>query len=186
MRFLVRLVDSSVQGDSLLATVKALARSVGVEARNPKWTSYGALEMDIFCPTRADFDLFISAVSPLAKQEFVTDLNHAPLHKPEEELLSEARDYFNAERYWECHETLEGIWRQKHGDEKCLLQGIILVCAAFVHHQKGEDAVALGILRRAAKQLEFPLPVYGGFRVGLLKNQVAAMLAENRLKIFRV
>lgn len=186
LRFLLRLVGSGLPKDSLLATVRTLARSVGVESRNPKWTSYGALELDIFCPTSADLDIFLSAVAPIAKLEFVKDLNAAPPHKTEPELFTEAREYFNAERYWECHEVLEGVWRQKQGPEKRLLQGIILVCAAYVHHQKGEEPVALGILKRASGQLDFPAKVYGGFRVPRLRRNVEEMLRNGRLSNFRI
>ena len=134
--------------------MKALARSVGVEAKNPKWTSNGALELDIFSPTAADLETFLAASGPIAKTEFVTNLNRAPEHLSDGEILSRARRLFDAERYWECHEVLEGLWRQKQGDEKRLLQGLILLCAAYVHHQKGEEEVALGVLGRGAKLLD--------------------------------
>ena len=177
---------SGAPRDGFLTTVKALAKSVGVEARNPKWTSYGALELDIFCPTRADLEVFLAAASPMASTEFVTDLGKAPAHMTHEEVLSGAKDLFNAERYWECHEVLEGLWRQKNGEEKRLLQGIILVCAAFVHHQKGEDAVALGVLRRGATQLEFHGGEYGALDILRLKDHVQRALTSGHISVFRV
>jgi hypothetical protein len=186
LRFLVRLVAPETHQDALLSTVRALARSAGAESRNPKWTSYGALELDIFCPTRADFDLFLTVIQPIAELEFVRDLNLAAPYRTEEELFSEARDYFNGERYWECHEALEGIWRLKQGEEKRYLQGVILVCAAFVHHQKGEDEVALGVLRRAANQLEFPAEEYGGFSVPNLAARVRGILEKKQFSNFRL
>jgi uncharacterized protein len=170
----------------LLTTVKALARSVGAEARNPKWTSYGALELDIFCPSRADFDLFLSVVRPIAELEFLRDLNLATPWTNEDELFSEARDYFNRERYWECHEVFEAIWRLKQGQEKRYLQGVILVCAAFVHHQKGEEEVALGVMRRAANQLDYPAKEYGGFSVPDLAARAREILESKRFSTFRL
>jgi len=186
LRFLVRIIPANVSRDGLVGSVKSLARSLGADCRNPKWTSYGALELDVFCPTRADFDLFRAAVSPLAEFEFAKDLNQAPPHKPETELFAEARAYFNSERYWECHEVLEGIWKLKTGDEKRLLQGIILVCAAFVHHQKNEDGVALGVLQRAARQLDYPEPSYGGFQTARLRENVSGILSRKAFSNFRV
>lgn len=186
MRFLVRLVASETHRDSLLTTVRALARSVGAEARNPKWTSYDALELDVFCPSRADFDLFLSVIRPIAELEFARDLNLAAPWGREVELFSEAREYFNGERYWECHEVLEGIWKLKEGEEKRYLQGVILVCAAFVHHQKGEEEVALGVLRRAAGQLDFPATAYGGFSVPELAARVREILESKRFSNFRL
>ena len=170
----------------MLETVRSVARACGADPRNPKWTSYGALELDVFSPTRSDFDLFVEAVRPLVKLEFVRDLNLAPPHKEEADLFAEARDLFNAERYWECHEVLEGVWRTKQGEEKLFLQGVILVCAAFVHHQKGEAKVALSVLRRAAKQLDYGAPEYGGFDVARLRRDVDKLLKSGGLSVFRV
>jgi len=186
LRFLVRFVPTGMPSESFLGAVKALARSVGVEARNPKWTSYGALELDIFSPTAADFEVFLAAAKPVVRTEFVTDLNRAPEYLTDDETLTRAKDLFNAERYWECHEVLEGLWRQKHGEEKRLLQGLILLCAAYVHSQKGEEKVALGVLGRAAKQLEYPSPNYGEFNVFSLRGRVKEMIDDGRLKILQV
>lgn len=186
MRFLVRLQATRVPESGLLDAVRAVARTLGVEARNPKRTSYGALELDIFCPTRSDFGLLVAAVQPIAKFEFTKDLNVAPAHKEDDALFAEAREMFNAERYWECHEILEGIWRTRQGEEKRLLQGIILVCAAFVHQQKGEHAVAVGVLRRAAKQLGYDDSTYGGFDLPKLRLEVDRILRSGRFSNFRV
>lgn len=185
MRFLVRLKASKVPRESLLDTVRTVARTLGADPRNPKWTSYGALELDIFCASKGDFDLFVTAVEPLASFEFSKDLNIAPPHMEEDELFCEARRLFNAERYWECHEILEGVWRTKQGDEKRLLQGLILVCAGFVHHQKGEARVALGVFRRAAALLGYPRD-YGGFRVPALRQNVEELIRSGRVTNFRL
>ena len=186
MRFLVRVESKEVARGALLATMKSLVASVGIEARNPKWTSYGALELDIFSPTRADFELLLAAVGPIAAVEFITDLNKPPAHITDEEATSRARELFNAERYWECHEILEGLWRQKLGEEKSLLQGIILVCAAFVHHQKGEEGVALSVLERGSRQLAHSGRLYGGIDIGFLVTKVQDILRARRMSEFKV
>ena len=186
MRFLIRLKATTVPEGSLLDAVKTISRSLGVDPRNPKRTSYGALELDIFAPTKPDFVLFVSAVQPVAAVEFTRDLNVAPPHKREDALFAEARGLFNAERYWECHEVLEGIWRGKQGEEKRLLQGIILICAAFVHHQKGEEQVALGVLKRSVKQLDYAARTYGGFDVAELGRKVGKVLESQKFANFKV
>jgi uncharacterized protein len=186
LRFLIRLKETSVPGERLLTATRTVAKTLGVTPRNPKWTSYGALELDVFTPSRADFELFVSAVRPLAEVEFTKDLNLVPPHKAEPRLFDEARQLFNDERYWECHEVLEGVWRTKQGLEKSLLQGIILVCAAFVHHQKGEEAVALGVLRRAIKQLDFDRREYGGFDVLELRRNVEEVIHSGEFTNFKV
>ena len=186
MRFLFRAVPHIHDRPSFVRAIRSISKTLGNDLRNPKWSSYGALEMDSFAPTAADFQLFISAISPLCDVEFTRDLNVAPEFKPEPELFAEAWGYFNAERYWEAHEVLEGIWRGKSGEEKSLLQGIILVCAAFVHHQKAEDSVALGVLRRCRKQLEFGAEEYDGLQLSILRQKVDSILSSERISEFRV
>jgi hypothetical protein len=186
MRYLIRMAQRNGPRDGLLSSIKAVAKSVGVDARNPKWTSYGALELDVFAPSKASMDTFLAAVEPLGRFEFWRDLNVAPQYETEEELFSEARCYFNSERYWECHEVLEGAWRLKSGEEKRYLQGIILVCAAFVHHQKGKDEVALSVLRRAVKQLDFGAPRYNAIDVNSLRRRAERMISSGRFETFRI
>ena len=186
MRFLVRLLPHAPAGETFLGTIRSLARTVGADPRNPKWTSYGALELDVFTKTEGDFQVFLSVVEPLASLEFSRDLNHPPPFLPQERLVAEARKYFNAERYWECHEGLESVWRNVSGDEKLFVQGVILICAALVHHQKGEDRVALSVLERATKQLRWEHKTYHGIDVRALQENVAKMLASGRLSVFKI
>ena len=187
MRFLIRLATRwATQGAALLLSVRSLAKSLGQEARNPKWTSYGALEVDVFSRSREDFALLLAALEPLSDLEFSRDLNVAPAHRPASELVAEARIFFSAERYWEAHEDLESVWRSAAGDEKRYLQGLILLCAAFVHHQKREEGVALGVLARAARQLDYHGGEYHGISVEGAKSQVAEMLRSRRLLPFKI
>jgi len=183
---LVRLQPNEEGGQVFLALVRSLAESVMAEARNPKWTSHGALELDIFAPSRSDFELFLAAIEPLARVEFSRNLGEAPTHRSKEGLIEEARGYFNSERYWEAHETLESVWRNASGEEKSYLQGLILVCAAFVHHQKREEEVALGVLRRAAKQLDYGSASYYGVDVGRMQKRVDRILDAREFDVFRV
>ncbi len=186
MRYLIRFPPSSTVRETFLNSVKSFARATGAEARNPKWTSYGALEIDVFVPSKAGFDTFLAVAEPLGKLEFIRDLNHAPPHLSDEELFGEARNYFNAERYWECHETLEGAWQRMKGEEKSYVQGIILVCAAFVHHQKGEEEVALGVLKRALSQLDLGAQSLHGIEVGPFKKNVERIISTGSFEFFSV
>jgi hypothetical protein len=186
LRFLIRVLPTRIPKVGLLEAMKTISKTFGVDPRNPKWTSYGGLELDIFAATRADFELFLSAVSPIAGVEFVKDLNAAPRHKTEPETFSEARELFNAERYWECHEVLEGVWRTKQGEEKSLLQGLILVCAAFVHHQKGEPDVALSVMARALRQLGYPDRKYADIDLVKLRRGAEKIRTSRRFTNFRI
>lgn len=186
MRYLLRMRPRSPQAGELLATARAVAGSMGVEVRNPKRTSTGTLEVDVFAPGRADLDTLLAALGPLAVVESARDLNVAPPHRSRGQLFSEARGLFNSERYWECHEVLEEAWRTSSGEEKSRLQGLILVCAAFVHHQKGEDGVALGVLKRAIPKLDFPEASYNGLDVASMKRLAVEMASSGEFAPFAV
>jgi uncharacterized protein len=185
LRFLVRFLPPAEGRGAALADFRILARTLGLDLRNPKWTSYGALEVDLFAKARADFKVFLAAAEPLGRVEFYRDLNLASEHLTREEAISSARGLFNAERYWEAHEVLEGLWRTMSGADKSFVQGVILVCAALVHHQKGDDGVALGVLRRARKQLDRE-GSFSGLDAGPIRKAVDGMLAEGVLGPFRI
>ncbi len=186
LRFLLRLKPKGQSQQEFVRTLRLLAKSIGAESKNPKWTSYGALEMDVFAPGKSDFELLTRIVEPLSSVEFARDLNVAPEHKSDDELFKEAWGYFNSERYWECHEVLEGVWRVRTGEDKRYLQGLILVCAAFVHHQKGEDKVALGILGRASGQLTYSTRIYHGLDTARFAEDAASILKAGTFRNFKV
>jgi predicted metal-dependent hydrolase len=71
----------------------------------------------------------------------------------EYEHLVEARDLFNDEKYWGAHEALESVWKNRHHEERDLLNAIILIAAAFVHDQKDEYCICIAILSRAMEKL---------------------------------
>ncbi len=148
---------------------------------NAKRTSYGALELDVFLPSRQDFELFLAVVEPLGKLEFFKDLQEVPPFLPASEAVAEAVSLFNAERFWETHEVLESLWREAKGDEKLLLQGLILVCAAFVHAQKGEKSVSLGVAKRALALLRWPEARYHGINVEHVRSGLDEMVATGNL-----
>jgi hypothetical protein len=63
---------------------------------------------------------------------------------------------------------------------------VILVCAAFVHHQKREDSVALSVLERAARQLDFPSREYDGVDVLRINWEVRQILETRKFSNFTI
>jgi CheY-like chemotaxis protein len=55
---------------------------------------------------------------------------------------------FNAGEYWECHETLEGLWIAEPRPVRDLYQGILQIGVAFHHLRCHSHAGALKMLRR--------------------------------------
>ena len=186
VRFLFRVIPSDADKKRFFDSLKSIGGSLGANLKHPRWTSYGALEADAFTPSVEDFELFVAAMEPLAKVEFTKNLDEPPPFRPKESILEEAVGYFNSERFWECHEVLESVWRSAVGDEKKLVQGVILVCAALVHGQRGERDVGLGIYKRALPQIAWKEKTYYGIDVPRLRKNVERSLAKGELSPFKV
>ena len=102
------------------------------------------------------------------------------------QLIKDGIFYFNNERFWECHEALEGAWKQSTGDEKELIQGLILVAAALVHYQKDEDTICLSVLCRALKKLHNKSGQYHQINIDTVKQKTIKMLDEKEIFIFTI
>ena len=101
-----------------------------------------------------------------------------------EQLVKDGISYFNNERFWECHEALEGAWKQSQGEEKELIQGLILVAAALVHYQKAEDDICLSVLGRALEKLNDKSGQYCRINVDHVKQKVIEMLDKKEIFTF--
>lgn len=95
-----------------------------------------------------------------------------------------ARELFNEERYWECHEVLEGVWKNSKNDEKYTIQGIILIAAAFVHIQKEEIEIACNIFKRAIPKLR--LDKYKGIEVVKLREIIDEIITNKKIIYFKI
>jgi len=100
------------------------------------------------------------------------------------QLIKDGIFYFNNERFWECHEALEGAWKQSVGDEKELIQGLILVAAALVHYQKDENVICLSVLGRALKKLHNKSGQYHQINIDVVKQKIIKMLDEKEIFTF--
>ena len=103
-----------------------------------------------------------------------------------EKAISEGISYFNNERFWECHEILEGVWKNCDGDEKFLVQGLILVAAGLVHYQKDEDAVCISIFNRALEKLENSSGEYHNINIDKIKKTVTDMIKSKDVSSFLI
>lgn len=103
-----------------------------------------------------------------------------------EKAIEYAKSLFNDERYWECHEALEGVWKRESGNQKSLLQGIILTCAAFVHSQKDEDDICVTILGRAMEKLQNATGIYYGINMDKFKKLLLEIIHTKNIQYFRI
>ena len=101
-----------------------------------------------------------------------------------EKSVQDGISYFNNEQFWECHEALEGAWKQSKGNERELIQGLILVAAALVHYQKYEDSICLSVLGRALEKLNDKSGQYYKINVDDVKQKVIEMLDKQAIFTF--
>lgn len=126
----------------------------------------------------------------LTKMKPIGELDHAK-HVVEEEISKEnaIRDgisYFNDERFWECHEVFEGVWKKCYEGEKDLVQGIILVAAALVHYQKNENQICISILNRALDKLANASGIYHNLDVDELRNKINEIITSGKIMTFLI
>ncbi|MCH7553522.1 MAG: DUF309 domain-containing protein [Chloroflexi bacterium] len=64
-----------------------------------------------------------------------------------------AIEQFNSGDYFQCHETLEALWRGGDGPELSMYQGIIQIAAGLHHAKNGNRHGALALLERGLGNL---------------------------------
>ncbi len=92
-------------------------------------------------------------------------------------LLAQAATQFNAGQFYECHETLEVLWRAETGPLRDLYQGILQVGVGCHHALRGNAKGAASLLGRGIARLRPLPPVCRGVRVAGLTAVAERCLA---------
>ena len=88
------------------------------------------------------------------------------------EQFQQGVDQFNAEKFFDAHESWEAIWLHAEEPDKTFLQGITQVTAAFHHHAQGNRDGAASLLQKGLQKLEkFPAD-YRGMRLEKLREEL--------------
>ncbi|MGH7828035.1 MAG: DUF309 domain-containing protein [Candidatus Binatia bacterium] len=87
-------------------------------------------------------------------------------------------DEFNQGLFFECHETLEEIWLEEHGDDRKFYQGIIQIAAGYFKYQQGVPAGAIKLWRTGLEKIESYGPVHLGLNVQPFIEAVRENLSE--------
>ena len=141
------------------------------------------IELDTSIP-ESHLDELIKKLSSIGKLDHAKHVIEETFEK--EEAVSLGISYFNEERFWECHEVLEGVWKQIAGDEKKLVNGLILVAAGLVHYQKDEDDTCISIFNRALDKLETSNGLYHEIDVDRVKSLVLDMIKTKKISTFAI
>ena len=142
------------------------------------------IEFDLSMPDSMDISGLTSklkAIAPLASYEHIVEQ-----HLSKDDAIKRATELFNDEKYWGAHEALEYVWKGSSGAEKSTLNGIILVAAAFVHHEKDESEICLSILQRARKKLDGTGGTYHGIDVDRIAHLIAKIISSGRIERFTI
>jgi hypothetical protein len=123
----------------------------------------------------------LEAVAPLASYEQIIER-----HMEKDIAIRRAVQLFNDEKYWEAHETLEYVWKDATGIEKEILNGIILIAAAFVHDEKDEQNVCISILQRARKKLDRASGIYHGIDTNRIAEMISEIINTRRVERFTI
>lgn len=141
------------------------------------------LEFDVSIP-KEQLDLLVDKLEPIGKLDEARYIVEEKLEK--KEAIENAKFYFNNERFWECHEVLESVWKKTCEGEKDLVQGIILVAAAFVHYQKNENEICLSIMNRAMGNLKSATGIYYGINVNEFKRKSSDIIKTGNITTFTI
>jgi uncharacterized protein len=87
-------------------------------------------------------------------------------------------DEFNQQLFFECHETLEEIWLEDHGENRNFYQGIIQIAAGYFKWQQGVPAGAVKLWRTGLEKIVPYSPIHLGVNIEALTEAVKRNLAE--------
>jgi predicted metal-dependent hydrolase len=163
------------QADKLVVGMHAIVRDTRISSRY--------IEFDVSI-SKDYLDLLLKKMETIGQLDHARHLVEEEMEK--EEAVEKGRYYFNYERFWECHETLEGVWKKTKEAEKDLVQGIILVAAAFVHYQKNENEICISILRRAIEKIGNTSGKYYKINIDALRNKVQEIIDSEKIEIFTI
>lgn len=91
--------------------------------------------------------------------DLLEDVLHPPVRwldgwdAPPPPALCRGAEQFNAQEYWECHETLERLWVAESRPIRDFYQGVLQVGVAFHHLKQGRYEGAIKMLRRSLPRL---------------------------------
>ena len=174
--------NTRFDANKLLYQARDLASELTATIRDSR-ISKKFIEFDVTID-KNEIEKLISVLSPIGKKNNARHLVEEKIEKGK--AIKDGIFYFNEERFWECHEALEGVWKDCLEGEKELVQGIILVAAAFVHYQKHEDIICLSIMKRAMEKLSRSAGNYYEIDVDEFKSRVSKILKSKKISTFEI
>ena len=167
---------------TLLLQSRKLTSEIESEIRDTRVSSR-YLEFDVSVD-KEKLQLFITKLGSIGPLDHARNIIEEKIDKVT--ALNNGRFYFNNERFWECHEAFEGVWKETTQGEKELLNGIILVAAAMVHYQKDENPICISILKRAQAKLSNSTGKYYEIDVDSVRNKISQIIKIGKIETFTI
>ena len=184
-RFMVHIKNSTFSpSDSRELVYKArdLCRDIGASVRVARVASK-FIEFDVEVE-KEKLDLLVEKLKPIGELENARHIAEEKIEK--DDGIKDGIFYFNNERFWECHEAFEGVWKECYGREKELVQGIILLAVAFAHSQKNDSSIGLGMLNRSLEKLGSSPSMYHKIDVDRIRKKIIEMQNSQTLTTFAI
>ncbi len=141
------------------------------------------VELDVSVE-KEDFDAVVRRLEPIGRLDNARHVVEESISK--DDGIRDGIYYYNHERFWEAHEAWEGVWKKCRGEEKSLVQGLILLAVSFAHCQKDDDLIGLNMLTRAEEKIGDYSGSYHGIDIDRVKDKIAEMKEGRRLVRFDV
>ena len=186
IRFMVYLNNQQFSAVDANFILKKARKSVGthdVIVRDCRISKF-FIELDISISKEEKIENIIYLLKEISSLKELVEVKERIFKK--KEAIERSIRLFNEEKYWWSHEVLEGIWKIASGSEKELLNGLILVAAAFVHDQKNEKEISLSILQRALTKLSSSNGTYYAINVDGIKEKIENIIRIKQISRFTI
>jgi len=187
IRFMVYLNNqqfSSLDANFILKKARKSVGTYDIIVRDCRVSRF-FIELDISISKEEKIENIIDSLKEISSLKEFVEVKER-VFKKKEEVMERAIQLFNEEKYWWSHEVLEGIWKIASGSEKELLNGLILVAAAFVHDQKNEKEISLSILQRSLTKLSSSSGTYYAINVDIIKEKIKNIIENKQILRFTI
>jgi uncharacterized protein len=193
-RYLVYLDNKNnylpTNSGSVLYSLRMLLQNYNhAVVRDIRISSY-FIEMDVSTQDNtslsADDLNFFEPINILGSLIRLEELNEVTDFISPEDAVMSAVFLFNMERYWKSHEVLESVWKNSKGQTKNLLNGLILVDAAYVHLQKGENTIFFSLLNRSLEKFKDYSEYFYDINMEILLKDIHKMIQTEKVSIIKM
>ncbi|MEO8399875.1 MAG: DUF309 domain-containing protein [Ignavibacteriaceae bacterium] len=159
------------------------------EVRDIRISSY-FIEIDVITQDNASLSAddhnFFGPINMIGSLIRLEELNEVTDFLSREDAVMSSVFLFNMERYWKSHEVLESVWKDSKGPTKSLLNGLILVDAAYVHFQKGENGIFFSILNRSMEKFKDYSEYLYNINMEFLLEDINKIMHTKRVSIIKI